>query len=481
IALGGTGSNLLALGFGYWLIGAVVGSAAVGASNTLALAGTTGATVTVNYDPLTLTNFTDVLFGSGGNNRLAVGYVDFTLPLVISGFTLSSDVIDLQQIGTDGTISNFDTVSDEITVTGSGGSVTLRFDSIDGLTFATQSDFGTGINLAPVCYCRGTMILTDRGEVAVEELAIGDLVMTILGEAKPVKWVGYRAYDGRFVAGNRAMLPVRIRAGALADGVPVRDLLVSPGHALLIGGMLVRAEHLVNGATIVQETSVKRLDYFHIELETHDILIADGAPAESYIDCDNRGKFHNAADFARLYPDDERPRWQYCRPLLEWDSPEPDAIRAALLGRAQGLGHRLDRDPDLHLVVDGAEIRPTAVEDRLYRFLVPAGSACVSLVSRSVAPAEVEAHERDRRRLGVPVERLVLADGDLRIEAGHGHEGLAAGFHDDEATHRWTDGLASLPETWLRSFPGAFTLEVRLLPSSLPYRLPTPARTRAAA
>jgi hypothetical protein len=244
--------------------------------------------------------------------------------------------------------------------------------------------------------------------------------------------------------------------------------------------MLVRAEHLLNGATIIQEAAADLVEYFHIELETHDILIADGAPAESYIDCDNRGKFHNAADFARLYPDDDRPHWQYCAPLLEWEAVETDAIRAALLERATALGHALDLDPDLHLVVDGAVVRPETVEDRLYRFLVPACSACVSLASRSVAPAEVDASARDQRRLGVPVERLVLADDDLRIEAGHGHKGLARGFHDDEATHRWTDGIAHLPEGWLRAFPGAVTLEVQLFPSDLPYRRSPDLRRTAA-
>ena len=347
-------------------------------------------------------------------------------------------------------------------------------DAAGNQTLVQQYDFSV-----PVCYCRGTLILTDKGEVAVEDLAIGDRVMTLSGAARPVRWIGQRAYDGRFVAGNRAILPIRVTAGALADGVPARDLLVSPGHALYIDGMLVQAEQLVNGATITQETGVGWLEYFHIELDTHDIIIADGAPAESYVDCDNRGRFHNAADFALLYPDDDRPHWQYCALLLEWGSEESNTIRAALLERAAALGHRLDLDPDLHLVVDGAVVRPVGVEGCLYRFAIPAGSTAASLASRGTVPAEVEAAARDLRRLGVPVERLILYDGDLRIEAGHGYARLTDGFHDDEATHRWTDGLARLPENWLSAFPAAFTLEVQLIPSELPYRLPPPARAAA--
>ncbi|HEV8678629.1 MAG TPA: Hint domain-containing protein, partial [Stellaceae bacterium] len=339
IHFGGAGSNLLVLENGYQLSGGVAGSGA--ATDTLELAGTVGAAVTADYNALGLTSFENVLFGGGGYSTLLVSNIAGTLGVTISGFDAATEVIDLTGIGGNGTITNRDTVNDRITVTGSSGSVTLQFDSIDTINFTASPDGGGGTELTPVCYCRGTQILTDRGEVPVEDLAVGDRVLTISGEAKPVKWVGHRAYDGRFVAGNRAMLPVRIAAGALADGVPVRDLCVSPGHALLIAGMLVRAENLVNGATITQDTAVERVEYFHVELEMHDVIIADGAPAESYIDCDNRGKFHNAADFARLYPDDERPHWQFCAPLLDWDSPEPNTIREALMTRAEKLGHKL--------------------------------------------------------------------------------------------------------------------------------------------
>ncbi|HEV8677950.1 MAG TPA: Hint domain-containing protein, partial [Stellaceae bacterium] len=478
VSFGGTGGNLLVLEPGYGLGGGVYGST-IG-TDTIELAGTVGAAVTASYNGLTLTNFENVLFGGGGHATLVVTNISGTLGVTISGFDQTSEAIDLTVIGSDGTISNFDTLTNLITVSGSGGTVTFQLDGSDAASFTTAPDGAGGTELTPVCYCRGTLILTPAGEVAVEDLAIGDLVMTLSGAARPVKWIGRRAYDGRFVADNRAVLPVRITAGALADGVPARELRVSPGHALYFDGELVRAEHLLNGATIVQEAAGERVEYFHIELETHDILFADGAPAESYADCDNRGKFHNAGEFAALYPDDAREHWQYCAPLLQWEAAGTDAIRAALLARATALGHALDLDPDLHLVVDGAVIRPVAVEDRVWRFRVPAGSAAVALASRSVAPAEVWAETRDRRRLGVPVERLVLDDGDLRIEAGHGHERLNDGFHADEPTHRWTDGLAHLPEAWLAAFPGAVTLEVRLFPNGLPYRLPPPAAAEAA-
>ncbi len=237
--------------------------------------------------------------------------------MTISGFTLSSDIVDLTGLA-GGTIVGGGTVngSDQLVVSNSTQTVTLQLDTGEnytGFIFATGPDSGTGTDLTATCFCRGTRIQTDRGEVAVEDLAIGDQVVTLSGEAKPIKWIGHRAFDGRFIAGNRMVLPIRVAAGALAEGVPARDLWVSPEHALYLDGLFLPAR-LVNGATIRQEESVDRLEYFHIELDTHDVILAEGAPAETFVDCDNRGMFHNSREFTALYPDDAPVPWQFCAP-----------------------------------------------------------------------------------------------------------------------------------------------------------------------
>ncbi len=331
------------------------------------------------------------------------------------------------------------------------------------------------------CYCVGTMIATEAGEVPIEELAIGDRVVTLSGGVEPIRWIGRRGYDGRFIAGNRQALPICVTAGALADGVPARDLWLSPEHSLYLDGALVQAKHIVNGATIVQADSVDQVAYFHIELDTHDIIFADGAPAETFVDCDNRMMFANGAEYALLYPDDERPTWEFCVPRLEWDSEPLTDLRAALLERAEMLGHSLDADPDFRLLIDGEIVRPASVLGSVYRFDIAAGSRELLLASRSTVPAEIDATARDIRRLGVPLERIMLSDGEMALEVWHGHAALRDGFHRDEGSHRWTDGLARLPETWLRPFAGDFTLEVHLGPSGLGYRGDPPASIHAAA
>ena len=119
----------------------------------------------------------------------------------------------------------------------------------------------------------------------------GDRVATLHGEARPIKWIGRRSYDGRFVRGQPLMLPVSLKRGALEENVPARDLHVSPGHAICIDGVLVPAWLLVNGVSITQAASVDKVTYIHIELAAHEAIFADGCPAESFIDDDCRNQF----------------------------------------------------------------------------------------------------------------------------------------------------------------------------------------------
>jgi hypothetical protein len=205
------------------------------------------------------------------------------------------------------------------------------------------------------CYCRGTLILTDRGEAPVETLRIGDRVVTLSGEAKPIKWIGQRSYSGRFVAGNRDVLPVCIAAEAFVAGVPSRDLWVSPEHALYLKGVLIPARHLINGKTIIQPDEANPVEYFHIELARHDVIFADGAAAETFVDDDTRSMFHNAAEYHTLYrePAHAIPA-AYCAPRVE-DGLALEVLRHELLVRARHLGD------------DGRQMRTKSLRGRVDR------------------------------------------------------------------------------------------------------------------
>jgi Hint domain len=187
------------------------------------------------------------------------------------------------------------------------------------------------------CYCPGTLIKTARGYKPVEKLKIGDMIMTASGALRPIKWIGRRSYGGRFIMGRTDILPVCIKAGALDDNVPRRDLWISPHHAMYfednLDGVLIEAKDLVNGVSIVQAERVEKIEYFHIELDTHDVIIAEGALSESFIDDDSRGTFHNAHEYRLLYPAAASLAAQYCAPRLD-EGYEVEAIRQRLAARA---------------------------------------------------------------------------------------------------------------------------------------------------
>jgi fibronectin-binding autotransporter adhesin len=158
-----------------------------------------------------------------------------------------------------------------------------------------------------MCFCEGTNISTPNGEAPVEQLRIGDIVRTADGNA-PIKWIGRRAYDGRFIAGRHLMLPVCIHRNAIAQNIPSRDLHVSPGHGIYIDDTLFPAWRLVNGVSITQAECVDTVSYFHIELARHAIIFAENCPAESFLDDADenlRHQFQNHAEYSRIYPSEK--------------------------------------------------------------------------------------------------------------------------------------------------------------------------------
>ena len=177
----------------------------------------------------------------------------------------------------------------------SGPSITLQLDPAQ--TFAGSnfpfSVVGGNTDLTVPCFAAGTRILTPAGEVPVEALEAGDLLVLASGRTARVRWIGRRRVDCRAHSAPRAVMPVCIRAGAIAPGVPARDLFLSPDHAVYVDGMLIPVRCLINGRSIVQLVA-DAVTYFHVELPRHDVMLAEGLAVESYLDTGNRSVFANA-------------------------------------------------------------------------------------------------------------------------------------------------------------------------------------------
>ena len=157
------------------------------------------------------------------------------------------------------------------------------------------------------CFLSGTRIKTPEGEINIEELRIGDHVLTASGEAKPIKFIGRRKVS-RERAGpwKKGEGPVKISRFAIDGKAPHADLYISPTHAIYIDGILIPAGNLVNGVTIVADAKPEALSltYFHIELDTHEAILAEGLAVESFR-LDNQLThafwFDNADEYVRLY------------------------------------------------------------------------------------------------------------------------------------------------------------------------------------
>ena len=154
-----------------------------------------------------------------------------------------------------------------------------------------------------ICFYPGVLIMTQDGQRAVETLAIGDRVLTSEGALRKVRWIGRQTISTRFADPLR-VLPIRIKAGALGENSPVRDLLLSPAHAIKVDEILVQAGALVNGGSIVREANVpETFVYYHVELDDHSLLLAEGVPAETFVDNASRENFDNWDEHLNLYPE----------------------------------------------------------------------------------------------------------------------------------------------------------------------------------
>jgi autotransporter passenger strand-loop-strand repeat protein len=398
-----------------------------------------------------------IAFAGSGADLLIDGTTSAAMPAAtISGFVRNT-TIDLTGLLYEAS-GSATLVGDELKIVEGGTTLDLSVSDAaytSATTFTLASDGGTGTDVTTdaSCYRAGTLIRTERGEVPVEALRVGDRVVSALGGTAAVIWLGHRRLDCRRHPTPRDVWPVRVAAGAFGAEQPLRDLFLSPDHAVYVDGVLVPIRYLVNDATVVQEP-VDQVAYWHVELPVHDVLFAEGMPAESYLDTGNRGAFANGGGATVLHPDFALSVWEAeaCARLVV-DGPELVAVRKALLARAAALGHVLTDDAGLHLRQNGRVILPESA-GRVHRFRLKGEVGTVRLVSRGAIPAVVHADSEDHRRLGVAVSRIVLDGSVVPLADAR----LGAGWHAVEANGgwRWTDGDAGLDAA------GAHVLEVEV-------------------
>jgi hypothetical protein len=341
-----------------------------------------------------------------------------------------------------------DPTSGELVISnGGGGTEDINFSNlVGGTTFHVTADGSGGTDITLACYLRGTRIRTLRGEVPIEALSISDQVVCSSGNSRPVRWLGHRRIDCSRYPEPSSVWPICIRAGALAEQQPNRDLWVSPGHAVVVDGILVQAEQLLNGVTI-ERVARERVEYWHVELDAHDTLLAEGLASESYLDTGNRTAFVNGGAFLEAYPDFRAKQWtETCLPLVIGGVALREA-RERVLRRAMELGYSITQDSDVHLVADGVRIDPVILDGKRFAFLIPAGRSSIELCSRTFVPSYVHADSRDGRRLGICVGRLQI-DGDdwaLDDQAKFAQGWYAPEWPTAEWGHRWSSDCTPLP------------------------------------
>jgi hypothetical protein len=308
--------------------------------------------------------------------------------------------------------------------------------------------------IAPaICFAAGTLIRTPRGDVAVETLKVGDVVLTASGEMRAVKWMGHADIDFRRTPRGGPGLPIRIAADAFGPARPSQDLYLSAGHSVcidLIGEVLIPVGYLINESTVA-EVETDAISYWHVELDSHDILIANNLPAESYLAMANRGAFDELRGvLPAMLEGRERTHADFCRPVITGGL-TLDFVRQRLAARVEEIGWQPVRDPDLHLTVDGRIVRPLA-EDGSAAFLFRADAKDVRLMSNTFNPTAFGSS--DNRTLGVMLLGLALSgSGGEPRRISLDDDRLGDGVHHVEdhggSLRRWTNGEFALdPRLW---------------------------------
>jgi hypothetical protein len=395
--------------------------------------GTHGASLTPNVLDVNgnTLGFGGTIVGFGPNDQIILGSSTEKTPLSAADVNLT-----------------FNAATGELTVTDTaGGSIVTESLHLTG-TFDTtpqntlyDSVGANGITIQVPCFVEGTRILTSRGEVAVEALAVGDQVITAQNGTtarRPIRWIGHRSIALDRHVDRSLVEPVRIRAGAFGDNKPTRTLAVSPDHAIYVDGVLIEAKYLVNGVSVRRDTKARRVTYYHVELDRHDVLIAEGMTAESYISDGNRCMFANGGGVVALHPNFAAPvAAARCAPLVHRGA-VIEAVRATLRDRVIANGFTTTDAPQAALMVDGVAIAPMASAPGLLRFALPDDATAATLHVATATPADTAVCPDDRRQIGVKLVEAAVLAGVRRQKVDLAR--LSGLFPIDDGTGQWSRG-----------------------------------------
>jgi hypothetical protein len=392
----------------------------------------------------------DISFVSGASGGMLIAQSGLDLNLLgnISGFH-GGESIDFAGIGAPLSATSysdsFTGTDTDFTITLSGGG-TENFalaGNLTGSPFSLMADGNGGVIFADnACFAPGTRILTTAGETPVEDLRIGDIAVLADGATAPVTFIGHRQFDLKRHPRPEAVRPIKITAGALADGIPARDLTLSPDHALLLDGVLVQAKDLVDGIAITQDKTRLAIRYYHVELPSHGILLAEGAAAESYLDTGHRGLFDNVKDLKILHPDLMQMRREaesvapLCRP-----GPKLAAIRRALQARTLAAGVSQLTSLDIWARTGSIILTPRINTMHEARFNLPPETTKITVQFPVFVPAEFDPSSIDRRHLGVALQSIHFDGTEFpltRLNADQLHPQSPAD------PHVWTKSLLEL-------------------------------------
>ena len=337
--------------------------------------------------------------------------------------------------------------------------ITLEGNPFDLTSGQTKEYTGsTSSSDAIICFLSGSMIDTPSGLVAVEDLSVGDLI-NVYENNKPhirsVKWSGYAHCTVKpEKPDDMAGYPVRILKDAISPGVPFKDMLITAEHCLFFNGTFIPARMLVNGRSVFYDKSITSYTYYHIETESHSVIMADGMLTESYLDTGNRRTFQQKSSVF-IFNENTKSWGNDAAAPLDVSREHVEPIYRKIAQRAdkmllpiQSNLQILTSESNLHLCsAAGHVIKPLRNVENHTLFMIPGNINTVQIVSNSSRPSDTQGpFVDDRRNLGVLIGKIFFSEGNTKREITH-HliDEDIEGWHSlSHPSLRWTNGCAYL-------------------------------------